>query len=108
MASERVTGHLVVRKRKHGDVFFAKVRKPDGKQTHVRIGPAWKERSRPPAGHFTDKTAQEALQALLTDFRRGTLGNVRSDAQKRLEDATAEWLRYVETEKGIATTTLRG
>jgi hypothetical protein len=35
-----------------------------------RLGPAWRERGRPPEGHFTRKTAEAALQEILTDARR--------------------------------------
>lgn len=36
---------------------------PDGRQVQKRIGPAWTERGRPPAGYFTKRTADAWLAA---------------------------------------------
>lgn len=44
-----------------------------GRQVKKRLGPAFTGKGRPPSGHFTRKTAQVALDALLTDLRRGTV-----------------------------------
>lgn len=94
MAS-RVSGHVRLVKRKRGsDKWYAKYRLPDGRQVQKCLGPAWSERGRPPAGHFTRRTAEEALQEILTDARRGTLaGATRTGAS--FEDAAAEFLRFV-------------
>jgi hypothetical protein len=66
-----VTGHAKLREGKRGDVWYLRFRTPSGKQVEKRLGPAWAERSRPPAGHFTRKGAEAELAALLTDLRRG-------------------------------------
>ncbi len=56
----RVTGHVSLRKRKGGAVFYVKYRLADGRQVQKLLGPAWTERSRPPGGYFTRRTAEEA------------------------------------------------
>ena len=71
----RVTGHATLKQRKRGPVWYLKYRLADGRQVQKLLGPAWAERGRPPAGYFTRKTADEALQELLADARRGTLAD---------------------------------
>jgi integrase len=95
-----VSGHVYLAERKRGpDKWHVKYRLADGRQVKHVLGPAWTERSRPPAGHFTRKMAEEALQAILTDARRGTLAGPRTGAT--FEDAAAEYLRYVEQVRQI-------
>jgi hypothetical protein len=38
-----------------------------------RIGPAWTERGRPPAGFFTRRTAEDWLRGVLDQARAGSL-----------------------------------
>ena len=45
-------------------------------------------------GHFTQKTAEAVLQAILTDARRGTLAGAQKSGAN-FADATAEYLRFV-------------
>jgi integrase len=71
------------------------------------LGPAWTERGRPPAGHYTRKTAEAELRRLLTDAERGTLAAAAQPSGKTFADACAEWLRYSEHEKQLAPSTLR-
>lgn len=94
MAS-RVSGHVRLLKRKRGpDKWYAKYRLANGRQVQKCLGPDWSERGRPPAGHFTRRTAEEALQEILADARRGTLaGATRTGAT--FSDAAAEFLRFV-------------
>jgi integrase len=102
-----VSGHVKLLKGKRGEVWYARYRLPDGQQRNRKLGPHWKDRSRPPAGYFTKRLAQEALDALLTDARRGTLEGAKRGAGKTFGDACAEWLRYGEDEKDLAASTLR-
>lgn len=90
-----VSGHVRLVERKRGpDKWYVKYRLPDGRQVQRCLGPAWTERSRPPAGYYTAKMADEALQGILTDARRGIyLGADATGAT--LADAAAEYLRYV-------------
>ena len=75
--SDRVTGHVSLRERKRGPVYYLRYRLADGRQVQKLLGPAWTERSRPPAGYFTKRTAEEALQQVLADARRGMLPDSR-------------------------------
>lgn len=104
--STNVTGHVELIQRKRGAQFYLKYRLAEGRQVMKRLGPAWSGRGRPPEGHFTRKTAEEALQAILTDARRGQLpGAVKTGAT--FADAAAEWLRYVEHDRKRRASTLR-
>jgi integrase len=92
--------------RARGPVWYAKYRLPDGRQVQKKLGPAWTERGRPPAGYFTKRLAEEALRAVLDEARRGTLpGLVRTGAT--FADAAVEYLRYCEIDRGCKPSTLR-
>lgn len=93
-----ISGHVELIQRKRGPQFYVKYRLSDGRQVMKRLGPAWSDRGRPPDGYFTQKMAEQALQAILTDARRGQLpGAVVTGAT--FADAAAEWLRYVEHDR---------
>jgi len=93
--------------RKRGVSWYAKYRLPDGRQVQKRLGPAWTERGRPPAGYFTKRLAEGWLREVLDEARRGTLpGLVRTGAT--FADGAAEWLRYVEHDRGRKPSTVAG
>jgi len=92
--------------RQRGPVFYLKYRLADGRQVQVMLGPKWTERGRPPAGYFTQRTAEEALQELLADARRGTLAGAEPRAGKTFDDACQEWLRYGRDDKQLSPSTL--
>jgi integrase len=101
------TGHVLQVERKRGPVWFAKYRLPDGRQVQKKIGPAWTGRGRRPAGYFTKRIAEEWLREVLHQASRGTLpGMVRTGAT--FADATAEYVRYIEHDRGRKPSTLRG
>ncbi len=102
----RVTGHVSIKRRKSGDQFYVKYRLPDGRQVQRRLGAAWTGPGRPPAGHYTRRTAREALQAILADARRGTLAGMETTGAT-FADAGAEYLRYVEKVKKIDPATVK-
>ena len=88
-------------------VWYAKYRLADGRQVQKRIGPAWTERGRPAAGYFTRRTAEAWLRDVFDQAPRGTLpGMVRTGAT--FTDAAAEYLRYVEQDRGRKPSTIRG
>lgn len=92
------SGHVFRVERARGPVWYAKYRLPDARQVQKKLGPAWSERGRPPAGHFTKRLAEDWLREVLYEARRGTLtGQVRTGAS--FADAAAEWLRYVELDR---------
>lgn len=101
------TGHTYLVERKKGPVWYAKYRLPSGRQVQKKLGPAWAERGRPPIGYYTEKTADQALQALLADARRGLLPDPGDRSSKTFADASAEWLRYSEHDRSVALSTLR-
>jgi hypothetical protein len=75
------SGHVFLREGKRGPVWYAKYRLPDGRQIQRKIGPAWTERGRPPAGYVTKRTTEAWLRGVLDQARRGTLpGLVRTGA----------------------------
>jgi integrase len=102
----RTTGHVYTVNRKRGPQWYAKYRLPDGRQVQKRLGPAYTGHGRPPEGHFTRRTAEEALQAILTDARRGTLAGMTTTGAT-FEDAAGEWLRYVEQDRKRRPSTVR-
>src|SRR3954463_8132267 len=104
---EPPTGHVFRRDGARRSTWYAKYRLPDGRQGQKRIGPAWTERGRPAAGHFTKRTAEAWLREVLDQARRGTLpGLVRTGAT--FTDAAAEYLRYVEHDRGRKPSTVGG
>src|SRR6516165_3584236 len=101
------TGHVFRVERKRGPAWYMKYRLPDRRQVQKKLGPAWTERGRPPAGYFTKRLAEDALQETLHEARRGVLpGMVRTGAT--LADAAAEYLRYIEHDRGRKPSTVRG
>jgi integrase len=102
-----VSGHVYRVDRKHGPVWYAKYRLPDGRQVQKKLGPAWTRRGRPAAGYFTKTLAQVWLDETLAQARRGELpGMVRTGAS--FADAAAEWLRYSECDRAVKPGTLAG
>ncbi len=101
------TGHVYRVERARGPVWYGKYRLPDGRQVQKKIGPAWGERGRPPAGFFTKRLAEEWLRDVLHQASRGTLaGQVRTGAT--FADAAAEWLRYIEVDRLRKPSTVEG
>src|SRR3954471_4493528 len=101
------SGHVFRVERKRGPVWYAKYRLGDGRQVQRKIGPAWSERGRPPAGYVTKRTAEAWLREVLDQARRGTLpGMLRTGAT--FADAAAEYLRYVEHDRGRKPSTVGG
>jgi integrase len=103
----RPSGHVFRVERARGAVWYAKYRLPDGRQVQKKLGSAWSGRGRPPAGYFTKRLAEDWLRSLLEDVRRGTLpGAVQTGAT--FADAAAEWLRYIEQDRGRKPSTVAG
>ncbi len=107
VASMSPSGHVFRVERKRGAVWYAKYRLPDGRQVQKRIGPAWSERGRPPAGYYTKRQAEEWLREVIHQARKGTLpGMVRTGAT--FAHAASEFLRYAEQDRSLKPSTLRG
>ena len=101
----RVTGHVHVFRRKRGPQWYVKYRLADGRQVQRLLGPAWSGRGRSPAGFYTRRLAEEALQEILTDARRGEL-DAPAATGATFADATAEWLRHASQERACKASTL--
>jgi integrase len=72
-----------------------------------KIGPSSGGRGRPVAGYVTKRLAEDWLRNVLEEARRGTLpGMVQTGAT--FADAAAEWLRYIEHERGRKHSTVVG
>ena len=100
------SGHVFRVDRRHGPVWYAKYRLPDGRQLKRKIGPAWTGRGRPRVGYFTKRGAEEWLRSTLDDAReRAQAGSKQLDAT--FAEAAREWLRYVEHDRGCKPSTLR-
>src|SRR4051794_33604656 len=98
------SGHAYLVERKRGAQWYCKYR-VGGKQVQKRLGPAWLVGGHPPEGYHTKKTAQAALEAILTDGRRGALPGL-AVVGPTVADAAEEWLRHGECERGIKASTL--
>ncbi len=90
------TGHVALVARKRGRAWYARIRVggSGGRQVVKKLGPAWTERGRPPAGYFTKRSAEAALRRMLAEADRGTLAATRRTGAT-FADAAAEFLRYV-------------
>ncbi len=106
-SARRPSGHVFRADRARGPVWYAKYRLPDGRQLQKKLGPAWTERGRPPAGYYTKRLAEDWLRDVLDQARRGTLpGLVVTGAT--FADAAAEFMRYAEHDKALKPSTLYG
>jgi integrase len=100
------SGHVFRVDRARGPVWYAKYRLPDGRQIQKKLGLAWTGRGRPAKGYFTRRLAEDWLRSVLEDARRGILpGTIRSG--ETFADAAAEFLRYIEHDRGCRPSTLR-
>jgi integrase len=102
----RVSGHVRLVERERGAKWYVKFRLPDGRQVQRCLGPAWRERGRPPAGHYTKRLAEEALREILTDAQRGTLVGL-DKSGVTFEDAAAEFVRYATDVRQVDDVTVR-
>ena len=96
---------MKLRKGKRGSVWYLRYRRSDGSHGQDRLGPNWTGRGRPPAGHFTRRMADDALQELLTDLRRGEL-DAPVSTEATFAEASAEWLRHAAQERACKASTL--
>ncbi len=84
-----VSGHVYVKAQKKGLTWYWKLRLPNGGEERKAIGPVWTGSGRPPGGYFTERTAKAALEARLTDLRRGVGNPARTGAT--FADAAENW-----------------
>ena len=70
-----ISGHVHRVQRKKGGVWYVKYRAPDPtspsgrRQVDKALGPEWPHEGPPPPGYYDRRSAQAALDAILTDAR---------------------------------------
>jgi integrase len=95
----KVSGHVYLKQGGRGPVWYWRIRLPDGfshddgrpkREERRPIGPAWTGSGRTPDGYYTRRTAQETLEARLTDLRRG-VGIPAPRTGATFRDAAEHW-----------------
>lgn len=99
-----VSGHIYRQERQTGPRWVVKWR--DGVGQHKRVlGRAWTGKGRPADGYYTKRLAQQALDDILADARRGQLvGPTTTGVPFR--EAAEHWLQHGEHERGLKPSTL--
>jgi integrase len=72
-----VTGTVELYDGARRKTWYVRWRDRDG-QHRVRLGPAWTAKSPPDPGYYREREAKAALQAILTDARRGAVAQKRT------------------------------
>src|SRR4051794_295617 len=91
MPNAKPTGYVRTITRAGGDVFYAKLKLPDGSQPQRRLGKAWTKRTRPPEGYLTAGMAEARLQVMLAGDDPLVSIAPRRDVVA-FETAVTEWL----------------
>ena len=89
-ASVQLATHLRGKPRET-PVWIMRYRLPDGRNSRKVIGPAWAKRGRPPAGYYTQSTAEAAARAFLADHE-----HARSPVAAPLSGPAADYLADLE------------
>ena len=89
------SGHVFRVQSARGQVWYARLRLPDGRQVREKIGPAWNDRRKRPAGHLTQRLAEAWLRDVLEQAMRGKFRRP-PRARMSFAEAAADWLRFVE------------
>jgi integrase len=85
-----ISGHVKLREGKRRTTWYAKWRDARGEQHERRLGPAWTGKGPPPSGYLREREAKAALEAILTDARRGAVEQVRTGVTFAL--AAEDWI----------------
>jgi integrase len=100
-----ISGHVFRVERAKGPQWYVKYRLPDGRQQQKRLGPAWTGRGRPPIGYLTKRTAEAALDELLTAARRGALAG-QNRTGVTFAEACHDFLRWIQFDRQRKRSTL--
>lgn len=87
-----VSGHVKLRAGKRRTTWYAKWRDARGEQFERRLGAAWSAKGPPPPGFLREKEANAALQAILTDARRGAVEHTRTGLT--IAALAEDWIAY--------------
>jgi integrase len=110
-----VSGHVYLKQGARGPVWYWRIRLPDGfthqngtpkREERKPIGPAWTGSGRTPDGHYTRRSAQQALEARLTDLRRG-VGIPAPRTGATFRDAAEHWYVHRAAQQGWKPSTRR-
>jgi integrase len=99
-----ISGHVKLREGKRRTTWYAKWRDARGEQYERRLGPAWTGKGPPPPGYLREREAKAALEAILTDARRGAVEQVRTGVTFAL--AAEDWIAYGVRERDWKPSTL--
>ena len=99
-----ISGHGKLREGKRRTTWYAKWRDARGEQYERRLGPAWTGKGPPPPGYLREREAKAALEAILTDARRGAVEQVRTGVTFAL--AAEDWIAYGVRERDWKPSTL--
>src|SRR3954447_13154856 len=105
-----ISGHVQRRRNQKGYVWYVKYRAPDAtsrsgrRQVEKKLGPEWPDEGPPPPGYYDRRSAQAALEAILTDARRGHIEVLRTGVA--FEQLAKDWLIWGEHERGWRHSTL--
>jgi integrase len=98
-----ISGHVYCYEGKRRSTWYAKWRDAAG-QHQRRLGLAWNDKGPPPPGYLREKDAKAALQAILTDARRGAVEQVRTGLTFAM--VADDWLAYGVRERDWKPSTL--
>ncbi|MGO9321230.1 MAG: tyrosine-type recombinase/integrase [Solirubrobacteraceae bacterium] len=87
-----VSGHAKLRSGKRRTTWYAKWRDARGEQFERKLGPAWTQKGPPPPGFLREKEANAALEAILTDARRGATEQARTGLTTSM--LAEDWIAY--------------
>lgn len=98
-----VGGNVYTRDGRRGTVWYVRWRDANGEHRKA-LGPHWTGKGKPPAGHFREREAKQALEALLVKAREGAASTAK--VAVTFSDAAHEWLRHGEQERDLKPSTV--
>src|SRR4051812_32702772 len=104
-ATSPVSGHIYRQERQTGPRWVAKWRDDAGQHKRV-LGKAWTGKGRPSEGYFTKRTAQQALDEILADARRGSVVPAKVRTHVTFADVCDDFLRWMEQDRQRKQSTL--
>lgn len=97
-----VTGHVWLYEGKRRKTWYAKWRDQQG-QHQKALGLNWAGKGKPPEGFYNERKAQEKLDEILVDARRGLLRQQRTGLT--FDDVAEEWYEWGCTERDWSAST---
>jgi integrase len=104
-ATSPVSGHIYRQERQTGPRWVAKWRDDAGQHKRV-LGKAWTGKGRPSEGYFTKRLAQQALDEILADARRGSVVPAKVRTHVTFADVCDDFLQWMEQDRQRKRSTL--